>query len=234
MEPLQEQEGETIGDNELAVERKRKLSCFERIFSIVFKKKPMMDINKNEKLLELLKPIRYKPDTVEQMALETKFTKEEVKSLYRAFKQECPTGISDEDTFKDVYQKIFPLGESSKYAHLVFNSIDREQTGGITFGDFMDFLSVLTKGSEEEKILWSFEFYDVNRDGIISRDEMIKVTDSIYDLVGAETHPKIKMQNVEQVFSCMDSNRDGIITKEEFVRYCSDTHNVSRNLAVLP
>ena len=61
-----------------------------------------------------------------------------------------------------------------------------------------------------------------------------KVTDSIYDLVGAETHPKVKMQNVEQVFTCMDSNRDGIITKEEFVNYCSNTNNVSRNLSVLP
>ena len=63
---------------------------------------------------------------------------------------------------------------------------------------------------------------------------IFQVTDSIYDLVGAETPPKVKMQNVEQVFSCMDSNRDGIITKEEFVKYCSDTHHVSRNLAVLP
>ena len=181
MQPQQEiEDAEETVDNELAVVRKKKVSCFERIFSIVFKKKPPIDLNKqNEKLLELLKPIRYKPDTVEQMALETKFSKEEVKSLYRAFKQECPTGISDEETFKDVYQKIFPLGESSKYAHLVFNSIDREQTGGITFGDFMDFLSVLTKGSQQEKILWSFQFYDVNNDGIISRDEMIKVGDGI-------------------------------------------------------
>ena len=44
---------------------------------------------------------------------------------YRAFKQECPTAILDEETFKEVYQKIFPLGESSKYAKLVFNTIDR-------------------------------------------------------------------------------------------------------------
>ena len=51
-------------------------------------------------LLELLKPTRYKPDPVDQLARETNFTKEEVKSLYRAFKQECPTGISDEETFK--------------------------------------------------------------------------------------------------------------------------------------
>ena len=179
MEGAQDEAESRSTDTELSTERQKKLSCLDRIFKIVFKKKPMIDINiKNEKLLELLKPTRYKPDTVEQMALETKFTKEEVKSLYRAFKQECPTGISDEETFKDVYQKIFPLGESSKYAHLVFNSIDRDQTGGITFGDFMDFLSVLTKGSEEEKILWSFQFYDVNRDGIISRDEMIKVSQS--------------------------------------------------------
>ena len=55
--------------------------------------------------------------------------------------------------------------------------VDRDNSGGITFGDFMDFLSSLSKGSEEEKILWSFRFYDINKDGIISRDEMIKVGD---------------------------------------------------------
>ena len=48
--------------------------------------------------------------------------------------------------------------------------------GGITFGDFMDFLSTLSKGSEKDKILWTFQFYDVNSDGCISRDEMMKVS----------------------------------------------------------
>ena len=45
--------------------------------------------------------------------------------MYRAFKQDCPTGIVDEDTFKEVYDKIFPLGDASQYAHLVFLSIDK-------------------------------------------------------------------------------------------------------------
>ena len=78
-----------------------------------------------------------------------------------------------------MYQKIFPLGDSSKYAGLVFKSIDRNHTGAVTFGNFMDFLSMLTKGSVEEKILWSFHFYDVNKDGYISREEMIKVITKI-------------------------------------------------------
>ena len=50
---------------------------------------------------------------------------DEVRHLYRAFKQECPNGIVDEETFKEVYEKIFPLGDASQYAHLVFAAIDR-------------------------------------------------------------------------------------------------------------
>ncbi len=80
---------------------------------------------------------------------------------------------------KEVYEKIFPLGDASKYAHLVFRAIDRERTGGITFGDFMEFLSIISKGTEEEKMMWSFQFYDVNQDGTISRDEMLKVSTKI-------------------------------------------------------
>ena len=49
----------------------------------------------------------------------------------------CPDGISSEETFKEIFGKIYPLGDSSKYAHLVFISIDREETGRITFGDFI-------------------------------------------------------------------------------------------------
>ena len=96
----------------------------QRVVNLLFKKEDNND-RTNERLLELLKPTRYKPVTVDQMARDTNFTKDEVKSLYRAFKQECPTAILDEETFKEVYQKIFPLGESSKYAKLVFGTIDR-------------------------------------------------------------------------------------------------------------
>ena len=63
------------------------------------------------------------------MSQETKFTRAEVKFLYRAFKQECPNGIIDEETFKEVYENIFPLGDASKYASLVFKCIDKEDTG---------------------------------------------------------------------------------------------------------
>jgi len=39
----------------------------------------------------------------------------------------------------------------------------------------MEFLSVISKGSTHEKLSWAFMFYDVNEDGVISKDEMQKV-----------------------------------------------------------
>ena len=72
----------------------------------------------------------------------------------------------------------YKLIDHMNYTVLIY----RENTGGITFGDFMDFLSTLSKGSAQEKIYWSFKFYDVNKDGIISRDEMIKVKCSCFKI----------------------------------------------------
>ena len=80
-------------------------------------------------------------------------------------------------------------GDETENILLVY-FVDRDNSGGITFGDFMDFLSSLSKGSEEEKILWSFRFYDINKDGIISRDEMIKVCDSIISHQSQLQHTK--------------------------------------------
>ena len=30
--------------------------------------------------------------------------------MYRGFKQECPNGAVNEDTFKEIYEKFFPHG----------------------------------------------------------------------------------------------------------------------------
>ena len=102
---------------------------FERMFSKLMKSEPEGLKENKEKKPEMRKPVRYKPIPVEQMAEETQYSPTEVKSRYRAFKQECPTRICSEETFKEIYQKLFPLGDSSKYARLVLRSINTDRTG---------------------------------------------------------------------------------------------------------
>lgn len=50
--------------------------------------------------------------------------------------------------------------------------------------DFVQGLSVLCRGSLEERLRWTFSLYDINRDGKITRDELWDVVTSVYNLLG--------------------------------------------------
>jgi len=235
-------EEEQDGDKESSIEsntvqeRKKYSNPLIRMIRGIFQKKPPEVPTTMSTLtpatLQMLIPTRYKPASLEEMANDTKFSKEDVKFMYRAFKQECPNGIVDEEQFIEVYGSIFPLGDSDKYAHLVFTNIDRENTGTITFGDFMDFLSVLTNGSTYDKLQWSFQFYDLNKDGKIEKEEMIKVTESIFDLMGKGGVDFSSRQHIDHVFDTMDTNGDGLVTLEQFVDYCNNCDSVRNNMLI--
>ena len=38
----------------------------------------------------------------------------------------------------------------------------------------MDFLSIMSKGTTQEKVLWSFDFLDIDGNGYIEKQEMTK------------------------------------------------------------
>merc|ERR1711997_315859 len=225
-------------EDEEKMMNKTRSPCLRSLYRLqvrMFKPKKV-ELNTTEKVMELLQPVRYKPTSVAEMAEETKFSRSEVKFLYRAFKQECPNGIIDEETFKDVYENIFPLGDASKYAHLVFKCIDRGETGGITFGDFMGFLSIMSKGTTEEKIMWSFDFLDLDRNGFIEKQEMLKVLEAVYEMVlpGNNISNSDLIEQADCQFLKMDQDRDGVVSKQEFVHYCYNDSTVLQSMCVLP
>jgi len=227
---------DTISETEKGEKQEQDLSEHKNAFVrfLVKLTKRKQQVQKKDIYMDILQPSRYKPSDLEQMAEDTKFTKDEVRHLYRAFKQECPNGIVDEETFKEVYEKIFPLGDASQYAHLVFAAIDRDGTGGITFGDFMEFLSVISKGSTRDKLLWAFTFYDVDNDGVISQEEMLKVMDSIHELMGGNTAGNNDSKlHVQRIFETMDLNHDGFISVDEFIVYCTSQQEVKDSMTVL-
>lgn len=100
-------------------------------------------------------------------------------------KQLCPSGVVKEDKFKLIYAQFFPRGaDTNGYARFVFNSFDHQRKQEITFTDFVIGLSVLTRGTIEEQLRWIFTLYDTGGDGIITRDELNRVVNSIHDLMG--------------------------------------------------
>jgi len=64
--------------------------------------------------------------------------------------------------------------------------------------DFVTSLSVIARGSVDDKLRWTFNLYDVDGDGVISRSEMTTIVSSIYGLMGRYTSPAISGSTVHQ------------------------------------
>lgn len=72
--------------------------------------------------------------------------------------------------------------------------------------EFVLNLSILSRGTLDEKLEWTFQLYDVNGDGFISKDEMTEVMTSVYELMGKvsegckeENQIKAKVENMFKV-----------------------------------
>uniref|UniRef100_A0A672IFX5 Kv channel interacting protein 1 b n=1 Tax=Salarias fasciatus TaxID=181472 RepID=A0A672IFX5_SALFA len=196
----------------------------------------------------------HRPEGLDQLEAQTNFTKQELQILYRGFKNECPSGVVNEETFKHIYAQFFPhggnfskspcpfslhfsnycLADASMYAHYLFNAFDTTNNGSIKFKDFVMGLSILLRGTLREKLEWTFHLYDINRDGYINREEMTEIVRAIYDMMGKYTYPALKgdvpQQHVDAFFQKMDKNKDGVVTLEEFIIACQEDETMMRSM----
>lgn len=206
-----------------------------------------LEINKTEVVVEpivneeLEAPQRYRPENLDSLCQATGFSNQEMKRMYRGFKTECPQGLVTEDVFHTIFNKFFPLGAGiSSYSHYVFSAMDQQETGVITFEDFALGLSILVKGTDEDRIRWTFNLYDLNGDGVITKDEMEDIVASVYELMGITLQDKdnkptedddLVTKRVDNIFQKMDLNGDGCVSFEEFYTCCLEDRNVAQSIA---
>jgi len=188
-------------------------------------------------------PQKYRPRDIQSMCQITGFSPASLRRLYRGFKNECPTGLMTEEAFREVFAKFFPSGATcSAYSHYVFSAMDPEDKGVVTFEKFAQALALLRRGSLEEKLVWTFHLYDLNGDGVLSRDEIRDVTTSIYSLVGDKetgSPPSREVINkrVEMVakkfgLSSEDTKSEGI-SLEQFLAVCMADEEIYQALLVM-
>lgn len=173
------------------------------------------------------------PERLSSLMYQTGFSKDEIRRLYRAFKQYCPRGAVTTNDLKPAYAKLFPLGDSRKYAQIVFNAFDKDRNGIISFGDLLNEISLIINGDMDQKLSWIFKFYDLNGDGYITRKEMLVVISAIYEMLhNGQIIQRIVNRHVDKVFEKMDIDKDGVISQEEFMNSCKNDSIIQKQLAV--
>jgi Ca2+-binding EF-hand superfamily protein len=163
----------------------------------------------------------------------------EIGDIFKRFKKEAPTGVIAKQEFKEVLQR---MGVENLFLQdLIFKVFDGTKTGSIRFPEFLSALSIITRGTPDEKlectflllrllhhfvctqvIVVAFQMYDLDDKGHIARDDMRKIMTSFLDLVGGDvvTFSGKKFESVDQLvdafFEQMDIMGDGKISIEEY------------------
>lgn len=74
---------------------------------------------------------------------------------------QCPNGVATTKDLTPAYAKLFPLGDSRKYAEIVFNNFDEDKDGFVSFGDLLTGLASIVKGNADQKLCWIFRLVSV-------------------------------------------------------------------------
>jgi len=95
-------------------------------------------------------------------------------------------------------------------------------------------LSTLLRGSTYERLKWTFTLYDLNKDGYITKQEVMNVMVAVHELMGIHASPLIRQEDlnnhVDDIFARLDTNADGVVTIDEFVDACQTDAVISRSL----
>lgn len=161
-------------------------------------------------------------EEIEDLRLTTEFNEEELRRWFKGFHEKCHKGKMSKTKFAEMYSKHFPCGDASLFAGHVFRTFDKNQDGYIDFREFIQGLSVISRGTQEQKLRWAFEMYDTDGGGSVDRKEMLEIVRSIFRIAGDRVNLPRDENTPEKfthkLFVRLDRDNDGTITLDEFLR----------------
>lgn len=158
------------------------------------------------------------------MSKDTRYNTKELMVLHKRFQRDYPSGKITRSEFVTFYQRMFSADpEASKdFCEHVFNRYDIDGNGSIDFKEFMTSMSVVSRGTSEEKLLWVFKIYDADDDGYLVEKEIVEVLTAIYKCRCVDNATSKAVVTARKILRIADDNRDGRISESEFIRHAQD------------
>lgn len=151
-------------------------------------------------------------DDIKNLRDATYFDKRELQQWYKGFVRDCPSGHLLEDEFIKVFKQFFPFGDPTQYCQLLFKVFDIDNSKYVDFKEFIVALLVTSRGTDEQRLDWSFLLYDTSRSGKVSYSDILKVVSAIYKMVGPivdlPDDEKTPEARAEKFFTLLDKDKE--------------------------
>jgi Ca2+-binding EF-hand superfamily protein len=110
-------------------------------------------------------------------------------------------------------------------SEFVFNAFDIDRNGSIELKEFLQGYAWTSHGSVEQRLKYLFKLYDVNNEGVISRESLKVILENMLKYYDNLMNSEEKIDNfVGKIMKDVDSNGDGLITKDEFMQSLGENY----------
>ncbi|TKS73291.1 Guanylyl cyclase inhibitory protein [Collichthys lucidus] len=137
----------------------------------------------------------------------------ELYEWFRKFINECPSGLITLHEFQRHFCNGTVGSESAEYAEQIFRTLDNNGDGVVDFREYVMAISMLIEGSAVEKLRWSFKLYDKDRDGAITKEEMLEIMQAVYKMSVAaaltKPNPLTAEECTNRIFVRLDKDNNG-------------------------
>jgi len=158
-------------------------------------------------------------EDLDQLTEVTHFDRKEIKTIFKQFKKENPSGYISKSELKNAIS-LMGLQPDDYLITRIFQVYDKNGDGKIDFRECVNVLSIASRGSPREKLEFSFHLYDLDGNGFISREEFSAIVKSLFkSLPSTENLPPDRNtpeKVADKFFETADKNNDKQVSFEEF------------------
>ena len=107
-------------------------------------------------------------------------------------------------------------------AEAFFRVFDEDNSGALSFYEYMMVKNAPNQDTPEEKMEWIFTAFDQDGGGTIDVDEVYEIVIALFKMAGKDVTGDISDDEIDEcvdnIIEAVDADGDGVITKEEFVQ----------------
>uniref|UniRef100_A0A1Y1KGZ7 NAD(P)H oxidase (H2O2-forming) n=1 Tax=Photinus pyralis TaxID=7054 RepID=A0A1Y1KGZ7_PHOPY len=116
------------------------------------------------------------------------------------------------------FAEALNMSSNAEFVVRMFNLIDKDKNGFISFREFVDLLIIFAEGDELKKAKLLFDMYDVNATGVLSVSEFSDMIKSFLETVQGKIEPSVLQKTIKNMMQSAGLHNKTSLSFEDFKR----------------